>query len=82
MGFSAGTFACLLILGCASTGRAAADRVFHRTVDLRVGEGQDVPLPDGKAVHVKLLKLEERCDKVNGAVRQAEVQVEVDVGIE
>jgi hypothetical protein len=78
MTFFAGTFACLLILGCASAREASPDGILHRTVDLRVGEGQDVPLSNGRAAHVKLLKLQESRDEVNEAVRQAEVQVEVD----
>jgi hypothetical protein len=77
MSLFAAALACLLIPGCASTARVSANRVLHRTVDLRVGEAQDVALSGGRAVHVKLLDLQERCDEVNGAVRQAEVQVEV-----
>ena len=71
------TFACYLILACASLGQVPAPRIIHRTVDLRVGETQDVPLSNGTAAHVKLLDLQERRDEVNGAVRQAEVRVEV-----
>lgn len=32
------TFACFLILVCASMGQVPAPRIVHRTVDLRVGE--------------------------------------------
>lgn len=76
--FFAATFACILIPGCASTGKVAASRIAHRTVDLQIGEVQDVGLSDGKLVHVKLLNLQERRDDVNSAVRRADVQVEVD----
>jgi hypothetical protein len=77
MDFFAATFASLLVLGCMSIARVSVNRVLHRTVDLRIGEAQDVRLSDGRAVHIKLLNLQERRDEVNGAVRQAEVQVEV-----
>jgi murein DD-endopeptidase MepM/ murein hydrolase activator NlpD len=70
--------ACLLAAGCGSTRSISADRVLHRTVDLQVGEAQAVRLSTGTTVQVKLLKLQEHCDDVNGAVRQAEVEVEVD----
>ncbi|HXP63126.1 MAG TPA: PKD domain-containing protein [Dongiaceae bacterium] len=76
--FFAAAFACILIPGCASTGNVPPPRIAHRTVDLNLGEGQDVRLSDGSAVRVKLLNLEERRDEVNGAVRQAVVQIEVD----
>jgi hypothetical protein len=72
------TLACLLILGSTSGGQVPAPRIFHRTIDLRIGEGQDVALSDGKTVHIKLLDLRESHDEVNGAVRQAVVRVEVD----
>ena len=72
------TFACFLMLPCSSIGQVPAPRVIHRTVDLRVGEAQDVTLSDGTTAKVKLLDLQERRDEVNGAVRQAEVRVEVD----
>lgn len=72
------TFACLLGLASASPGQVPAPLIIHRTVDLRIGEGQEVSLSDGRAVQVKLLDLQERRDEVNGAVRQAEVRVEVE----
>jgi murein DD-endopeptidase MepM/ murein hydrolase activator NlpD len=71
------TFACFLILAFASMGQVPAPRIVHRTVDLRVGETQDVSLSNGTAAHVKLLDLQERRDEVNGAVRLAQVRVEV-----
>ena len=74
----AGTLACLLVLGFASSGKASSDLILHRTVDLRIGEAQDVLLSDGTVVHVKLLNLQENRDDVNGSVRQAVVEVEVD----
>lgn len=72
------TLACLLILGSTSGGQVPAPRIFHRTIDFRIGEGQDVALSDGKTVHINLLDLRESHDEVNGAVRQAVVRVEVD----
>ena len=48
-----------------------------RAVDLNVGESQAVELADGKKVVVKLLDLQETRDALRGAVRRAEVKVEV-----
>jgi len=48
-----------------------------RTVELDVGESQDVALPDGRRVTVKLIDLKETCDSLRGAVRRAEATVEV-----
>ena len=72
------TLACLLALAGASTGKASTASLLHRTVDLRIGEAAEVRLSDGTPVHVKLRQLHESCDDVNGAVRQAEVEAEVD----
>ena len=67
----------LLILGSPSIGKGASDRILHRTVDLQVGEAQQVSLTDGTTARVKLLDLRETRDEVNSAVRRAEVKVEV-----
>ncbi len=48
-----------------------------RTIDLNVGESQDVELVGGMKVHVKLLGLKESRDELRNAVRKAEVTVEV-----
>lgn len=48
-----------------------------RTVDLNVGESQEVELPGGKKVAVRLLDLRETRDRLRDAVRLAEVKVEV-----
>jgi murein DD-endopeptidase MepM/ murein hydrolase activator NlpD len=74
----AAAFACLVAVGCAFAVDASPDSILHRTVDLQVGEEQEVRLPDGPTVRVKLLKLDEHRDDVNGSVRKAEVEVEVD----
>ncbi len=69
---------CVLSLGCASASPAAAPpEVLHRTIDLSIGETQDVTLPDGTCVRVKLLDLQETLDEVNQAVRRADVRVDV-----
>src|SRR5688572_27445628 len=69
---------CILSLGCsASPTRAAAPGVLHQTMDLSIGESQDLSLSDGTSVRVKLLDLKETLDEVNNAVRRAEVKVEV-----
>jgi murein DD-endopeptidase MepM/ murein hydrolase activator NlpD len=68
----------VLSLGCGSApSGGSADAVLHRTLDLNVGETQDVFLTDGTPVRVKLLELQETLDEVNQAVRRAEVRVEV-----
>src|SRR5262245_10304600 len=46
------------------------------TVDLNIGESQEVPV-DGKPVAVKLLDLKETSDSLRQAVRRAEATVEV-----
>lgn len=46
-------------------------------VDLSLGESQQVTLADGKSLSVKLLDVNEQRDSLRGAVRQAEVKVEV-----
>jgi len=48
-----------------------------QTVDLNVGESQEVTLADGKKVTVKLLALRETRDTLRQAVRRAEVTVAV-----
>lgn len=48
-----------------------------RTIDLRIGESQEVTLEDGRKVVVKLLDVQERRDTLRGAVRRAEVKVQV-----
>jgi murein DD-endopeptidase MepM/ murein hydrolase activator NlpD len=55
---------------------SAEDLVLHRTLDLSIGETQEIELQGGK-VRVKLLGMNEIVDDVNGAVRRAEVKVEV-----
>jgi len=46
-------------------------------VDLSIGESLPVTLANGKSVMVKLLELNEQRDAIRGAVRRAEVKVEV-----
>jgi murein DD-endopeptidase MepM/ murein hydrolase activator NlpD len=48
-----------------------------RTIDLNVGEAQQVELPGGKKVVVKLLDLHEVRDELRNAVRKADAAVEV-----
>jgi hypothetical protein len=68
---------CLLLLGCGSSDKSPSDVVLHQTVDLSLGEAQEVVLHDGSRARVKLLDLQETLDDVNGAVRRAQVRVEV-----
>jgi protein-L-isoaspartate(D-aspartate) O-methyltransferase len=53
----------------------------QRTVDLNVGESQQIELADGKKATVKLLDLQETRDDLRQAVRRAEVKVEVNGAI-
>lgn len=55
---------------------ASEDQVLHRTLDLRVGEAAEADVA-GRQVRVRLLDLQETVDEVNGAVRAAEVKVEI-----
>jgi len=71
-------FAGLALAAGAYAGELAAPEIIHRTVDLALGEMQEVSLSNGRTVHIKLLDLHEQHDEVNGAVRQADVGVEVD----
>ena len=73
----AAVFACLVVAGCVSTATRSSSAILHQTVDLQVGEEQNVHLSDGRSVQVKLLDLQETRDEVNGAVRRAQVQVQV-----
>jgi len=69
----------VLLAGCAAApaGSDGPLAPLHRTLDLAIGEAADAQV-GGRAVRVVLLALRERVDAVNGAVRHAEVDVEVD----
>ena len=67
----------LFLFGCASVEKADPSTVLHQAADLWLGETRTVTLSDGGAVRVTLLGLQETLDDVNGAVRRAEVTVEV-----
>ncbi len=49
-----------------------------RSVDLNLGETQEVALANGEKVRVKLLEMRETSDPIRNAVRKSEVRVEVD----
>jgi hypothetical protein len=55
----------------------AADPVLHLSFDLSLGESEEAAFPGGSKVRVKLVELKESVDEVNGAVRRADVRVEV-----
>jgi hypothetical protein len=57
------------------TGSAARRRALVRAVDLDVNETQEVKLADGTRATVKLLRLEERRDRLRDAVREAQVHI-------
>ncbi len=48
-----------------------------RTVDVRLGQAQEVQLADGKKATVKLLELKETRDPIRDAIREARAHVEV-----
>lgn len=48
-----------------------------RSIDLAVGQSQEVELSNGKRVAVKLLRIEDTTDSVRQAVREARAEVEV-----
>ncbi len=63
---------------CAGPDRAAARSApLHRTLDLALGESALLTLVDGTRTTLKLLDLHETRDEVCGAVRRADVKVEV-----
>ncbi|PYV85680.1 MAG: hypothetical protein DMG05_22215 [Acidobacteria bacterium] len=55
----------------------AAEGPLFRTVELNVGESQEVEVSNGKKVNIKVLHLEEIRDELSSAVRRAHVRVEV-----
>jgi murein DD-endopeptidase MepM/ murein hydrolase activator NlpD len=69
---------CFVMAGHAVAEPAPTVQPLVRVVDLKVGESQEVELPNGKKVVVKLLGVKDRRDSLRDAVRKAEVQVEVD----
>jgi CubicO group peptidase (beta-lactamase class C family)/murein DD-endopeptidase MepM/ murein hydrolase activator NlpD len=58
-------------------GLPAAINPLVRTVDLSIGEVQEVELADGSKARVKLINVQETRDRVRNAVREAKVTVEV-----
>jgi len=74
-----GVLLCLVLSGCVTApGTAGGPRILHETVDLAVGESAMVGIVGDQRVRVKLLDLQETVDDVNGAVRVAEVKVDVE----
>src|SRR4051794_4974151 len=49
-----------------------------RSIDLNIGESQEVTLSNGKQTTIKLIDLQESRDSVRNAVRVALVKVEID----
>ena len=69
--------AILSLLSLAASSPAGELPVSMRTVDLNVGETQEVVLPAGAKMTVKLLDLKETRDEMRGAVRRAEATVAI-----
>lgn len=73
------TLALLLALPALGSAQAPpAAEPLVRTVDLEIGEAQEVILSNGRTVTVGLVALSELRDDVNDAVREARLTVEVD----
>jgi murein DD-endopeptidase MepM/ murein hydrolase activator NlpD len=71
-------FACLLAFPFSTALLAAEPREpLHRTIDLNRGETQQVQFSNGITAKVKLLDVRETRDSLRGAVRRAEVTVEI-----
>jgi len=71
---------CLLLCGLTSAlaqSFKSTRKPLVRVVDLNVGQKQQVTLATGKTVEVRLVDLKEHRDVIRGAVRRAEVTVEV-----
>ncbi|MEN6496441.1 MAG: hypothetical protein ABFD16_19320, partial [Thermoguttaceae bacterium] len=63
---------CFVMAGHAVAEPAPTVQPLVRVVDLKVGESQEVELPNGKKVVVKLLGVKDRRDSLRDAVRKAE----------
>ncbi|MCX7008000.1 MAG: PKD domain-containing protein [Kiritimatiellaeota bacterium] len=64
------------LLGCLLAQSAVA-AALPCAVDLNLGETQDIELSNGAKARVKLVALDEKCDPLRAAIREARVQVEV-----
>jgi dienelactone hydrolase len=53
------------------------EKALQQTLDLAIGDAQDVEVSTGKKVRVKLLDVKEERDELRQAVRKAQVKVEV-----
>ncbi len=69
--------ACVSLLFAASAEAKPQIKPLVRVVDLKVGESQEVELCDGSRAMVKLLDLKEMHDDIRGAIRVAQVEVEI-----
>jgi murein DD-endopeptidase MepM/ murein hydrolase activator NlpD len=61
----------------ASDDKAEIRKPLHATLDLRIGEAQEVTLTGGTKASVRLIGVEETRDKVRSAIREARVKIEV-----
>ncbi|PYI79703.1 MAG: hypothetical protein DME26_22955, partial [Verrucomicrobia bacterium] len=69
----------LLVIPILSGALAAAEphQPLFRTVDLNIGETQEVKVSDGTTTKVKLLDVMELRDSVRSAIRRARVKIEI-----
>ena len=69
----------LLVIPILSGALAAAEphQPLFRTVDLNIGETQEVKVSDGTTTKVKLLDVMELRDSVRSAIRRAQVKIEI-----
>ena len=77
MRYSVIAAACLALVTQISSQSPGFEDTLLRAVDLAVGESEEVVFSDGKRARVKLLDLQETRDQVCGAVRRAQVKVEI-----
>src|SRR5207247_11074349 len=70
----------LLVIPILSGTLAAAEsrQPLFRTIDLNIGETQEVKVSDGTTLKVKLLDVIEPRDSVRSAIRRAQVKIDVD----
>ena len=69
--------ACTIWGSCAAPSSDAVEPPILRVVELNAGEQQTVSLSNGETATIQLLQMRESRDRVMGAIRQVEVDVQV-----
>jgi murein DD-endopeptidase MepM/ murein hydrolase activator NlpD len=55
----------------------AVDAILHNTIDLSIGETQQAQLANNQSVTIKLISVTEHADNLMGAIRRADVHIQV-----